>query len=36
VIAREEVAWQVNPVGKDNLQAPELTCYISIYIYIFK
>jgi hypothetical protein len=32
----DEVAWQVNLEGRDNLQAPRLVCYIAIVCYIFK
>jgi hypothetical protein len=32
----EEVAWQVDLEGRDNLQAPGLVCYIAILCYIFK
>jgi hypothetical protein len=36
VIEREEVAWQVDMDGRDNLQAPRLVCYIHKLYYIFK
>jgi hypothetical protein len=32
----EEVAWQMDLEGRDNLQAPGLVCYIAIVLYIFK
>jgi hypothetical protein len=36
VVEAEDGAWQVDTVGRNNLQAPELRCYISTCTYIFK
>jgi hypothetical protein len=36
VLEGEEVAWQVDPDGRDNLQAPRLLRYIATLYYIFK
>jgi hypothetical protein len=36
VIEGEEVAGQVDPDGRDNLQAPGLICYIAMVDYIFR
>ena len=33
---REKVVCQVDPEGRDKLQAPRLLCYICIFNYIFK
>jgi hypothetical protein len=36
LVEGEDGAWQVDTVGRNNLQAPELRCYISRCTYIFK